>query len=74
MSDEIDSTFTIVAGEQGLSLRRDTDTGPWPLTPSGADTFRARGFTIRFEKTGDRVTSLVVDAGRVRDIRFTRTQ
>ena len=73
VSDEIDSTFTIVAGEQGLSLRRDTDATPWPLTPSGPDTFRARGFTIRFEKSGERVTSLVVDAGRVRGIRFTRT-
>lgn len=74
VSDEIDATFTIAAGAQGLSLQRDTDTGPWPLTPIGPETFRARGFTIRFEKTGDRVTSLVVDAGRVRDIRFRRYQ
>ena len=35
---------------------------------------RARGFTIRFEKSGDLVTSLVVDAGRVRDIRFERAR
>ena len=72
VSDEIDSTFTIVAGPQGLLLQRETDSGPSPLTPAGTDTFRHRSFTIRFEKTGDRVTSLVVDAGRVRDIRFKR--
>lgn len=74
VSDEIDTTFTVAAGTQGLSLQRETDAGPYLLTPLGPDTFRARGFTIRFEKSGDRVTSLVVDAGRVRDIRFIRTQ
>jgi hypothetical protein len=35
---------------------------------------RARGMTIRFERGADRnVAALVVDAGRVRDIRFARS-
>jgi len=72
VSDEIDATFTVVTARTGLTLQRDTDREPITLQPTGPDTFRARGFTIRFEKSGDRVTSLVVDAGRVRDIRFTR--
>lgn len=72
VSDEIDATFTVAAAGTGLTLQRDTDREPMALQPTGPDTFRARGFTIRFEKSGDRVTSLVVDAGRVRDIRFAR--
>ena len=74
VSDEIDATFTIATAGTGLSLQRDVDAEPVALQPTAPDTFRARGFTIRFEKTGDRVTSLVVDAGRVRDIRFRRCQ
>lgn len=74
VSDEIDTTFTVDAGTSGLSLQRDADPSPSPLTPTGADTFRHRSFTVRFEKSGDRVTSLVVDAGRVRGIRFVRGQ
>ena len=74
VSDEIDATFTVDAGTSGLSLQRDADPSPSPLTPTGADTFRHRSFTVRFEKSGDRVTSLVVDAGRVRGIRFVRGQ
>ena len=72
VSDEIDATFTIAPAGTGLTVQRDGDAEPVSLQPTGPDTFRARGFTIRFEKTGDRVTSLVVDAGRVRDIRFVR--
>ena len=74
VSDEIDATFTVRANGDALSLQRETDPGPYPLTPAGLDTFRARSFTVRFEKSGDRVASLVVDAGRVRDIRFMRSR
>ena len=74
VSDEIDATFTVRANGDALSLQRETDPGPYPLTPAGPDTFRARSFTVRFEKSGDRVASLVVDAGRVRDIRFVRAR
>jgi CubicO group peptidase (beta-lactamase class C family) len=74
VSDEIDATFTVAAAGTGLTVQRDTDREPITLQPTGPDTFRARGFTIRFEKSGDRVTSLVVDAGRVRDIRFEKSR
>ena len=74
VSDEIDATFTVRANGDALSLQREADPGPYPLTPAGPDTFRARSFTVRFEKSGDRVASLVVDAGRVRDIRFVRAR
>jgi CubicO group peptidase (beta-lactamase class C family) len=74
VSDEIDATFTIAVAGSGLSLRRETDAAAVPLQHVGPETFRARGFTLRFEKSGDRVASLVVDAGRVRDIRFSRDQ
>ena len=73
VSDEIDATFTIAMNGDALTLQRDTDATPSPLVAAGPDTFRARGCTIRFEKAGDRVASLAVDAGRVRGIRFMRT-
>jgi CubicO group peptidase (beta-lactamase class C family) len=73
-SDEIDSDFTIAIANGRLTLQRDTDSEPIALQPAGPDSFRARGFTIRFERTDGRVTSLVVDAGRVRDIRFQRAR
>ena len=73
-SDEIDTVFTIRADGDRLTLQRDTDAEPVALQPAGPLTFRARGFTIRFERQAGLVTSLVVDAGRVRDIRFTRAR
>jgi CubicO group peptidase (beta-lactamase class C family) len=71
-SDEIDSTFTITVVQGHVMLQRDTDAEPVALQPSGADAFRARGLGIRFEREDGKVVALVVDAGRVRDIRFTR--
>jgi CubicO group peptidase (beta-lactamase class C family) len=73
-SDEIDAAFTVTATNGRLMLQRDTDAEPFDLQSTAADTFRARGFTIRFERSGGRVTSLVVDAGRVRGIRFERRE
>ena len=71
-SDEIDSTFTIALNGDRLTLLRDTDASPAALVPIGPHTFRVRGFVIRFEREGSLTPSLVVDAGRVRDIRFVR--
>jgi len=72
-SDEIDATFTVVARGDGLQLRRDTDTEPAPLLAGPDGAFRARGMSIRFESgEGGRPAALIVDAGRVRDIRFAR--
>ena len=64
-SDEIDATFTIAKKDDGLTLRRDSDREAVTLQHVADGTFRARGLTIRFEPA-----SLVVDAGRVRGIRF----
>jgi CubicO group peptidase (beta-lactamase class C family) len=73
-SDEIDAAFTITAKSGALMLQRDTDAEPFALQSTARDTFRARGFTIRFERTGAGVTSFTIDAGRVRGIRFERVR
>ena len=71
VSDEIDSVFTIAVDGSRLVLRREADAEPAALVPGGADAFRARGMTLTFERAPDRrVTALLVDAGRVRGIRF----
>jgi len=71
-SDEIDSTFTITVVQGQVTLQRDTDAEAAALQPSGDDAFRARGLGIRFERADGKVVALLVDAARVRDIRFTR--
>jgi CubicO group peptidase (beta-lactamase class C family) len=72
LSDEINSVFNIAVVNGQLTLQRDTDSEPIPLRPLQPDSFRALSFTIRFVKEEGRVTSLIVDAGRVRGIAFER--
>ncbi len=72
ISDEIDSTFTIARVDGKLTLQRDTDLQPLTLQALQPDSFRGPAFTIRFARQEGRVTSLLVDAGRVRDIRFVK--
>lgn len=73
VSDEIDATFTIGVDGSRLTLRRDADTEAAAMVPGGADAFRARSMTLRFERGPDgRVIALLVDAGRVREIRFAK--
>jgi CubicO group peptidase (beta-lactamase class C family) len=73
-SDEVDAVFTISASGDDLRLQRDTDPAPIVLQRMGVtDEFHARGLTIRFTRDANRkVTALTVDAGRVRDIKFTK--
>ena len=72
-SDEVDATFAVAEKAGGLVLRRDSDRDSAPLEPAGPDRFRFRGMMIRFERAADRkVEASLVDAGRVRDIRFVR--
>jgi len=72
-SDEIDATFTVSIDGDRLMLRRESDAAPAAFQPGTGDLYRARGMTVRFERgTDGKVTALVVDAGRVRDIRFSR--
>ena len=66
-SDEIDSTFTLTVSEGRLMLQRDTDAEPAMMQPTAPGSFRARGLTMRFDRG-----ALLVDAGRVLNIRFVR--
>ena len=56
-----------------LLLQRDSDVEPMRLEPRAEGAFRFRGMTVRFERDRERIVALVVvDAGRVRGIRFVR--
>lgn len=72
-SDEIDATFTITVEAGTLMLRRESDARATAMQPAADGRFRANGMTFRFERGNARkVEALIVDAGRVRDIRFVR--
>jgi CubicO group peptidase (beta-lactamase class C family) len=72
-SDEIDATFTATFRDGQLLLQRDEDREAQVLQPAPDGQFRFRAMTIRFAPGKDgKVDALVVDAGRVRDIRFER--
>jgi CubicO group peptidase (beta-lactamase class C family) len=66
-SDELDATMTVIEQNGHLVCRRDTDTEAAAMQPTAPDQFRFRAMTVRFASG-----ALLVDAGRVRDIRFTR--
>lgn len=74
-SEELETTFTIAPGPQDPMLKRETDPSAVKIEgTSTPDQFRATGgLVIRFQRdAGGKVTSLTVDAGRVRGIKFTR--
>jgi CubicO group peptidase (beta-lactamase class C family) len=74
-SDEVDATFAITANGGQLLLQRDADAAPEPLQPTADGRYRFRGMTLRFVAGADgQADTLLVDAGRVRDIAFTRRQ
>jgi hypothetical protein len=65
--------MTIALRDGRLTLVRDADAEPAALEPVAVDQFRFRGMTIRFVRNArNDVEALLVDAGRVRDVRFTR--
>jgi hypothetical protein len=71
-SEEVDAWYRVEPSGATLVLRRGT-AGGVPLRPSGDDTFRAGSLTLRFVRDGaGPATAFTVEAGRVRDIRFTR--
>ncbi|HEY7498497.1 MAG TPA: serine hydrolase domain-containing protein [Vicinamibacterales bacterium] len=73
VSDEIQATFTIAAKGGQLLVQRDEDAEPIATQPAAGGQFRVRNMTIRFTRgPNGRVDALLVDAGRVRDIRFDR--
>ena len=73
-SDEVDATYHVAA--EGTNLVFSARHIPLQtLTPTGADTFRARsGLTLHFERPAGAATatSFTIEAGRVRNIRFVR--
>ena len=73
-SGEIDGRFTVTVDGLKLMLKRETDAEPAVMQQGSApDQFCARGLVIRFQRDANkRVTALTVDAGRVRDIKFTK--
>ena len=71
-SDEVDATFTVTAREGVLSLQRESDPEAAELQPASGGGFRFRAMTVRFEREDGKVVALIVDAGRVRDVRFVK--
>ena len=73
-SDEIDATFVITPKGEQLLVQRETDSTPTTLQRVSADEFRFGGMTLRFVRDASgNPEALLVDAGRVRNIRFQRT-
>jgi hypothetical protein len=73
-SEEVESSFTFTAVDGGLMFKRETDPSPIGIARVGRlDEFRGRGLVIHFQRDANRkVVALTVDAGRVRDIKFTK--
>jgi len=71
-SDELRARFELVVNEGHLAVRA-RNTPEMPLRPAVADEFTASGLVIRFDRgaAGD-VTGFGLDAGRIRNLRFTR--
>jgi hypothetical protein len=75
LSDEVEATFTVTARDGRLLLKRPDDAEAQPLTVADDGSFRLRNLGIRFVRdTGGTIDSLLVDAGRVRGIRFSRVK
>ena len=75
VSDEIDATFTVTARDGRLMLQRGDDLEPQVLQRAPDGQFRFRNMIVRFARGQDgKVDGLLVDAGRVRDIRFEKSR
>jgi CubicO group peptidase (beta-lactamase class C family) len=73
VSDELEAMFTVTARDGRLLLQRADDAEAQPLTVAADGNFRFRNLTIRFVRGKDgKIEALLVDAGRVQGIRFTR--
>ncbi|UCC82606.1 MAG: beta-lactamase family protein [Gemmatimonadota bacterium] len=71
-SEELDSDYRISLEEGELMVQRGRGE-PISLRPTGADEFRVEGARVKFERDDrGRPASFVLDAGRVRGIRFVR--
>ena len=70
-SDEVRSTWSVAVRGDTLVLRN-AALGDRVLRPVERDRFASGGMTVRFTRTGDRVTAMTIEQGRVRAVRFTR--
>ncbi|MDQ3997248.1 MAG: serine hydrolase [Gemmatimonadota bacterium] len=70
-SEEVGAEYRLTVKDGALVLdRRRSDA--MVLTPTYADAFSARGVLFRFTRTRGRVAEMLVDAGRIRNLRFVR--
>jgi hypothetical protein len=70
-SEELGATFTL-AVESGRLVVRRRRAEPVTVEPTYRDAFNAGGLLITFTRTGGRVTGMVVNAGRTRNLRFVK--
>lgn len=74
VSEELLATYELSASDGVLTVAR-PDGAVLELTPLGEDRFRVEGgATVRFVRDGARVTGFILDAGRVRNLRFDRVE
>jgi hypothetical protein len=70
-SEEVGAEYRIEVKDSTLVLRR-RRSEPAVLRPTYADAFSDRGVLYRFTRVRGRVTEMLVDAGRIRNLRFVR--
>jgi CubicO group peptidase (beta-lactamase class C family) len=70
-SDEVAAEYRLEVKNGALMLRR-RRSEPLVLTPTYADAFSGEGVLYRFTRTRGRVTAMLVDAGRIRNLRFVK--
>jgi CubicO group peptidase (beta-lactamase class C family) len=73
-SEELDATYTLSVEDGYLMSRMRREHQGMPLDPTFTDAFRRpTGILLRFSRSGGKVTGFAIDAGRARNLRFSRT-
>jgi CubicO group peptidase (beta-lactamase class C family) len=70
-SEEVGAEYRLEVKDGALVLHR-RRSEPVVLAPTYADAFTARGVLLRFTRARGRVSEMLVDAGRIRNLRFVR--
>ncbi len=70
-SEEVGAEYRLEVKDSTLVLRR-RRSDPTVLRPTYVDAFAAGGVLYRFTRVRGRVTEMLVDAGRIRNLRFVR--
>ena len=68
-SEELDVVYEVSMKDDSLSVTVD-DNEPERITPYDKDQFSLNYMLMRFQRTGDSVTGFLLDAGRVKDLKF----